>query len=94
MTEQLGKLIAEIRALPLEDRQSVLAALADCSAAVDERSPLDEQAADEAYQRLLLAAGLITEIRPLRRDQTAFDRYTPVSISGEPLSQTIIQERR
>ena len=52
------------------------------------------QADDTAYQAQLLAAGLISEIRPRRRDQQAFERFAPLSVTGEPFSQTIIEERR
>ena len=52
-----------------------------------------QQAADEAYQRELLATGLIGEIRLRRRDEHVFE-LVPVDIQGVPLSETIVQERR
>jgi hypothetical protein len=46
---------------------------------------------ETAYWRKLLDLGLIKSIRP--RSQEA-QEFTPVSASGEPVSQTIIEERR
>jgi len=49
---------------------------------------------DEEYQTRLVKAGLLAAVRPRRRDQWKFEQFSPVEISGEPLSQTIIEERR
>ena len=58
-------------------------------------SPLTEaELADQEAQRRLLAAGIISEIKPSRRIPTETERFTPVSIPGEPLSETILRERR
>ena len=101
MTPNAERLIEEIRGLPSDERDAVLAAFleippapAEPSPAPSEQSLLAGETDDIAYQRQLLAAGLIREIRPRRRDQEAFDRFTPVPITGEPLSETIIAERR
>lgn len=93
MAPEVKRLIGEIRALPREDREALLAALSGASLSEPEEPLSEEEAADEAYQKQLLAAGLIREVRLRRRDQRAFE-FTPIEISGEPLSQTIIEERR
>ena len=49
---------------------------------------------DEDYQKRLVEAGLLKEVRPRRCDQQAFERFEPVEISGKPLSETVIEERR
>jgi hypothetical protein len=54
----------------------------------------EEELADQEAQRRLLAAGVISEIKPSRRVATGTERFTPISIQGEPLSETIIRERR
>ena len=52
----------------------------------------DEAAREEAADRALLAAGLITHIPP-PRDPSKAER--PVfEVQGEPLSETIMRERR
>jgi|SRR5208337_908667 len=63
--------------------------------AVHGEPPLTEgELADQEAQRRLLAAGVISEIKPSRRVSTGTERFTPISIEGEPLSETIIRERR
>lgn len=99
MPTQAEKLIEHIRALSSDERQVVLAALSEAAPAAGPRSSLayeanGGQADDTAYQAQLLAAGLISEIRPRRRDQQAFERFAPLPVIGEPFSQTIIEERR
>jgi hypothetical protein len=57
--------------------------------------PLTEaELADQEAQRRLLAAGVISEIKPSRRVPTETERFAPIPIQGEPLSETIIRERR
>ena len=53
-----------------------------------------EEIADQELQRRLLAAGVISEIKPPPRLLPARKRFTPVPITGEPISETIIRERR
>ena len=65
------------------------------SAAVEGEPPLTaEELADKEAQRRLLAAGIISEIKPSRRVATGTEQFTPIAIQGEPLSETIIRERR
>jgi Arc/MetJ-type ribon-helix-helix transcriptional regulator len=54
----------------------------------------DDESADQEVQRRLFDAGLLSEIRPPRRVSTGTERFTPVPIQGEPLSETVIRERR
>ncbi len=53
-----------------------------------------EEVAEQELQRRLLAAGIISEIKLPPRLLPARERFTPVPISGEPISETIIRERR
>jgi hypothetical protein len=70
----------------------------DCklaSSAIQSEPPLTaEEVADQEAQRRLLAAGVISEIKQSRRISTETERFTPIPIQGEPLSETIIRERR
>jgi hypothetical protein len=54
--------------------------------------PQDEAAAEEAFLQSLLEKGVISEIRRLGPE--AFRERPLVPIQGEPLSETIIRERR
>jgi hypothetical protein len=53
-----------------------------------------EEFAEQELQRRLVAAGLLSEIKPPPRFMPAREPFTPVPIKGEPLSETIIRERR
>jgi len=50
--------------------------------------------ADQEAQRRLFEAGLLSEIKPPRRVSTGTEEFTPIVIKGEPLSETVIRERR
>ncbi len=64
------------------------------TAAVDQLALTPEESAEQEMQRRLVAAGVLTEIKPPRRFLPARERFSPVLIQGEPLSETIIRERR
>ena len=53
-----------------------------------------EQQEDQDVQRRLFAAGLVSEIKPPVRVATGTERSTPICIKGEPLSETVIRDRR
>ncbi len=53
-----------------------------------------EEVAEQELQRRLLKAGIISEIKLPPRLLPVRERFTPVSITGEPISETIIRERR
>jgi putative addiction module CopG family antidote len=50
--------------------------------------------ADQELQRRLFEAGLLSKIKPSVRVNTGTEQFTPIKIEGEPLSETIIRERR
>ncbi len=54
---------------------------------------IPEQAVDmeQVYWQRLISQGLIKEVRPQPMDECTF---TPVHVTGAPVSQTIIEERR
>jgi putative addiction module CopG family antidote len=53
-----------------------------------------EDIADQELQRRLFAAGVISEIKPPITDMTPYRNRHAVPIQGEPLSETVIRERR
>ncbi len=53
-----------------------------------------EEIADQELQRRLLAAGVISEIKPPIDDLTPYQDRRAVPIQGEPISETAIRERR
>jgi hypothetical protein len=64
------------------------------TAAVDHLALTPEELAEQEMQRRLVAAGVLSEIKPPPRFIPARERFSPVPIQGEPLSETIIRERR
>ena len=53
-----------------------------------------EGIADQELQRRLLEAGIISEIKPPITDMTPYRNRRAVPIQGEPISETVIRERR
>ncbi len=49
-----------------------------------------DELADQALQLRSLDAGLVSEIKPPPRLLPVRERFTPVPILGEPLSETVI----
>lgn len=50
-------------------------------------------ASEDEIERILLAKGLISEI-PQRGGDSEEETYTPVEVTGKPLSETILEDRR
>jgi hypothetical protein len=72
-----------------QELDSKLAALSAVHAA-----PGGEQANRDDLQRRLYEAGLLSEIKPPITDLTPYRHRKAVPIKGEPLSETVIRERR
>jgi Arc/MetJ-type ribon-helix-helix transcriptional regulator len=62
--------------------------------ATDQPELTPEDIADQELQRRLLAAGIISEIKPPITDFTPYQNRRAVPIQGEPISETAIRERR
>ncbi len=83
------QLIAEIQRLPLESQRQLLESL---SRSIQPAPEPSAAISEDEVDRWLLAEGVISEI-PAGFDETDED-FEPVEITGEPLSETIIRERR
>jgi len=57
--------------------------------AICQRKPLTP----DELNRQLVEAGLLSQIPP-RPDPATYQEFSPIVIQGEPLSETIIRERR
>jgi hypothetical protein len=84
-TLTVDDLIEQIRQLSPEERGKVHAALV-------ERPPLPPE--EEAFLRELAAEGIITRPKPAPLGHPLSEPFEPIVIEGEPLSETIIMERR
>jgi hypothetical protein len=94
----IDQLLRDVQTLPPEQRALLRQALDGPDEPVAQAAPAptaDPRVdAEMEYQRQLLAAGLIHEIKPWPRDAPVKDAWAPVTIQGKPLSETIIEERR
>lgn len=49
---------------------------------------------EEEFEQYLYDKGLISEVKPPVTDFSRYDDYERITVIGEPISQTIIEERR
>jgi hypothetical protein len=87
MTPQ--EIIAEIHKLPPGGWEQIKELL-DAPVSPDAESRVTEA----EFARLLLAEGVISSIPDLSQLVSEDDEFEPVEVSGEPLSEMIIRERR
>ncbi len=89
MSTTLDKIIEEVRQLtPDEQRQ-----LREKLNAIVPSSPTEDELED-AFEREMIAEGFLGEVKPLPGDDPKFYDYRPVTVTGKPVSETIIEERR
>jgi hypothetical protein len=89
LSATLDKIIEEVRALsPEEQRQ-----LREQLDAILPSSPTEDEIEDE-FERELMAEGVLGEVKPLPDDDPEFYAYKPVTVTGKPISEMIIEERR
>lgn len=89
------EVISEIQKLPLSDVRQVATELTHYlreqdTVAGDE----DTERREEEFERVLLAKGMISHIAARDETDEEFDAFEPIVVKGEPLSETIIRERR
>ncbi len=49
---------------------------------------------EEEFEKHLAEKGFITEYKPPVTDFSRYENYKPIEVKGEPVSETIIRERR
>jgi hypothetical protein len=85
------ELLAEIQKLPLEKRQQLMDALTgDMSKGAQTDQPMSE----DEVERILFARGIIGEIPDPSAYTDEDEDFEPIEVPGQPLSETIIEERR
>ncbi len=82
----LDQVISQLDTLKTEELQQLEGILRE------RLKPMSEEEKEAAFDQALLAAGLITHIPP-PRDPSKAERPR-IEVQGEPLSETIIRERR
>lgn len=88
MSTILDKIIEEVQHLPLDEQRLLQERL---NAIVP--SSLTEDELEDALERELAAEGIIT-LPTFAAADDADDDFEPIEVTGEPLSEMIIRERR
>jgi hypothetical protein len=91
---EFSHLLGSINSLSHEQMRQLRYELDDRLAPEVEDSPAASEQLNMDMQRQLLEAGIIGEIRPPITDLAPYRNRRAVPIQGEPLSETIIRERR
>lgn len=82
----LVKLISQLEVLEIEELQKLRLAINIRLNEVDESEKL------AGFYRSLVTSGLVSHIKPIYSQQQP--RLSLISIQGDPISQTIIEDRR
>lgn len=85
------ELLTEIQKLPPEKRQLLLDALAGD---MDKGAQTDQPMSEDEVERILFARGIIGEIPDPSAYTDEDEDFEPIEVPGQPLSETIIEERR
>ena len=87
----LEQILEEVRTLTPEEQRQVRAALDE----VSETNEDDVRAREEAWERRMEEKGLLCPREPVTEAELEeMRRFQPVVVSGKPVSETIIEERR
>ena len=60
---------------------------------LQEFSEVEMQNREDEFERYLLAKGVASHLATHEETDEEFDAFEPITVSGEPLSETIIKER-
>ncbi len=80
----------EVKQLSREDLRKVQE-LVDSLLKTEETKP---KMTEEEFEQHLYEKGIISEVKPPITDFSRYDDYKPITVTGEPISETIIRERR
>jgi len=84
------QIVREVQTLSAEDVRKVRNAV-DSILETKETKP---QMTEEEFEKQLAEEGFITEYKPPVTDFSVYENYRPVTVTGEPISEMIIRERR
>jgi hypothetical protein len=89
-------LLSEIRKLSLDEAREVAERLANYlrEQESEELATEETEVPEDEFERQLLAKGVISHIPTRDETDEEFDKFEPIEVAGEPLSETIIRERR
>lgn len=90
------EVFSEIQKMKLNDVRKIAEPLTDYLREQEKAALTAKQteAREDEFERYLLAKGVINHISIRDETDEEFDTFEPIEIKGEPLSETIIRERR
>ncbi len=88
----VNEILEAIPNLTTEERAQVKALLDTLPSSPEQQVTEDEL--EDAFERELMTEGVLGEARPLPQDDPEFYGYRPVTATGKPVSEIIIEERR
>lgn len=88
--------LTEIRKLNLDEAREVAERLANYLREQESQAlaAVETEAREDEFERQLFAKGVISHIPTRDETDEEFDRFEPIEVAAEPLSETIIRERR
>ena len=85
-SENLDRVLEEVRALTAAERQELRARL--------DAWPAPSHSTQNDLDERLQAAGVIDHVPAPVTDLAPYRRWKPIAMKGKPLSETVIEERR
>jgi hypothetical protein len=85
------ELIAEIQKLPLNEQKRVLKALSSC---IRQQAAGEQPLSEDEVEQILFDKGIIARPPDLSMYTDTDEDFDPIEVAGEPLSQTILEDRR
>ncbi|CAN5817906.1 hypothetical protein BH20ACI4_BH20ACI4_17550 [soil metagenome] len=90
MQVTVEQIVNEVQTLSAEDLRKVRSVVDSLL----EKKESKLQMTEEEFEKKLAEEGFITEYKPPLTDFSRYENYKPVTVTGEPISETIIKERR
>ena len=90
------EVLTEIQKLPLNDARQVADKLTSYLRDKEKAALTSEEIErrEDDFERYLLAKGVVSHIATRDETDAEFDAFELIVVEGEPLSETIIRERR
>ncbi len=90
------EVLSEIQKLPLSDARQVASQLSSYLLEKEQsiESAEEMERREDEFERYLLAKGVASHIATRDETDEEFDAFEMIEVKGEPLSETIIRERR
>ena len=83
-----SEIVKTIQSFPVSVQEEIIKSVQEnLQNAADYKKPSEDE-----IEQMLLAKGLISQI-PTRTDDPEEETYEPIKIKGNPLSETILEER-